>query len=209
MPPINHLSDLNPEILKLPQYLQDEFNKRFDKEGTADYLILRAEDCIKIIEVEKWAEINKKNESLKQKKIIEQNKSYLQQWQKLYQAEWNIDIRKDLENLKIPEKQQGFNWLIIVHKSLKNSQIYAKLKEKFVCYTDCNNLDEIKDIAQRPDTDIYAIWVRDRLEADVELKNLSADQIQERNINSITLKERLLLELYYWRFKKSLWIYTT
>ncbi len=214
MPQFNHLSDINPEILKLPQYLQDEFNKRFDREGTADYLILRAEDCINIIENEKWEEIKKKNENLRRKKMIEQNKPYLQKktleqnnphlqkWQKLYKEEFNIDISQDLENLKIPEKQEGFNWLIIITKSLKLSTIYNKLKEKFSCDTWMDDIDRTKDIAQRPDANIYAIWVRDRIEADVELNNLSVNQMKKQDINPITLKERLLLELFYYQDTK-------
>ncbi len=123
--------------------------------------------------------------------------SQLQQWQKLYKEEFNIDI--DIINIPIPPKQKDFNWLIIIHKSLKPNQIFKKLQEKFNCYKYIDNLDDVEIIADRPDTDIYAIWVRDRVEADVELKNKSANQIQEEGINPITLEERLLLELYYYR----------
>jgi|GEM_PF-1027365 len=143
--------------------------------------------------------------------------SQLQQWQLLYQQEFNLDISKDIDNLHIPDKpndpaqgrplqqgsgQAGFNWLIIVHKSLKPNQIFNKLQEKFNCYKYRDNLDEITTIADRPDTNIYAIWIRDRVEADEEHRNKSANRIQEEGINSITLEERLLLELWYWRNTK-------
>ncbi len=143
------------------------------------------------------------------KNLDQDTLSQLQSWQKLYKEEFNIDISKDTETLHIPDKpfdsaqgRQDFNWLIITIKSLNLSTIYNKLKEKFNCYKYWDNLDKIETVADRPDTDIYAIWVRDRIEADEELKNLSANQIQEEGINPITLKERLLLEFFYWNNNK-------
>ncbi|MBU3942419.1 hypothetical protein KKA24_00370, partial [Patescibacteria group bacterium] len=44
----------------------------------------------------------------------------------------------------------------------------------------------------------YVIRVRERQEADEENVNLSAEQVQKRNIKGITLLERLILELKYW-----------
>lgn len=64
---------------------------------------------------------------------------------------------------------------------------------KFWTYTDLKNLDNVNDVVQRPDGD-YAIWVRDRQEADEELQNKSADDIQREGLNTETLKERILHE---------------
>ncbi len=195
-----NLSDLNPEILKLPQYLQDEFNKRFEKEGTADYLILRAEDCIKIIENEKAEAIKRETKKTKNRKS--QRLAKIQLWVDLYQQEFNVDIRKDIENLYIPKRQKGFNWLIIVHKSFTAMRIFNKLMEKFYCVIESKNmynLEGVKTVVERPDTRIYAIWAKDRVEADIEHKFKSAVQIKKEDINSITLEERLLLELWYYR----------
>ncbi|MBI2033910.1 MAG: hypothetical protein HYT13_02315 [Candidatus Liptonbacteria bacterium] len=43
----------------------------------------------------------------------------------------------------------------------------------------------------------YCIWVRDRVEADEELKNKSANDLKRENIPGITLEERLLYELKF------------
>lgn len=45
----------------------------------------------------------------------------------------------------------------------------------------------------------YAIWVRDRVEADEELKNLTANQLGERKVATGTLLECLLLELVFYK----------
>ena len=51
----------------------------------------------------------------------------------------------------------------------------------------------------------YAIWVRDRVEADEELKNKSADDLKASGTNCIILEERLMLEFfYYWKNKSHL-----
>lgn len=76
------LADYNPEVLKLTENLQKEFNNRFAKEGTADYLALRAEDFLKIIAQEKLegdrlrqeAERKIKEEYLKAKRAIKARK---------------------------------------------------------------------------------------------------------------------------------------
>jgi len=48
----------------------------------------------------------------------------------------------------------------------------------------------------------YAIWVRARREADKELQSLSAEQIEEKGIKTLTLAERLWLGLDWWLEKK-------
>jgi len=44
----------------------------------------------------------------------------------------------------------------------------------------------------------YAIWVRNRVEADDELQNKSASYLTKANVRTITLLERLILELDYY-----------
>jgi len=47
--------------------------------------------------------------------------------------------------------------------------------------------------------------VRDRQEADEENKNLSANQLKEQQFQGMTLMERLLYELIYWRRLSPIW----
>lgn len=109
-----------------------------------------------------------------------------------------IGIKKDFSKLRIPDRPDGFSRLIGVVKELKISELITQLKKKmnFWTYADLKNLDKVEDIVQRPDGD-YAIWVRDRQEADEELKNKSAEDIQNEDLNTEILKERLLHEWAY------------
>ncbi|MBU1159674.1 hypothetical protein KKD04_00640, partial [Patescibacteria group bacterium] len=45
----------------------------------------------------------------------------------------------------------------------------------------------------------YAIRVRNVVEADEEFKNLSANQLKEQNIPGITLEERLIYEIKFFK----------
>ena len=127
------------------------------------------------------------------------------EWQRFYKKVFNLVI--DLSQVRIPEKRDGFNWLIIMLQGLTAQKLYDKCKELFRCWkwTD-KSLDEVLDQSKsdrNPANGNYAIWVRDRVEADEELRNRSANGLQRDGIQGITLEERLLLELfYYWKTKK-------
>lgn len=120
----------------------------------------------------------------------------LKTWEKRYRR---AGIRKDFSGLNVPVKPDGFDRLLVVVREFKVSQLITELRKKFKVWTysdSCEYLDKIKDIVQRPDGD-YAVWVRDRQEADEELQNKSADDIQKEGLNTETLKERLLHEWAY------------
>jgi hypothetical protein len=95
---------------------------------------------------------------------------------------------------------KDFYRLIIVARGMTPQKLYNKCAELFPCWkwTD-RNLDEIITSDRTTKDGAYAVWFRDRVEADEELKNLSTDCLKERNISGITLEERLLLELIYFR----------
>ena len=72
-----------------------------------------------------------------------------------------------------------------------------------VCVYDEAELDRV--VSDREPVKDYAIWLRDRVEADEELANKSADDLKKKRINCITLPERLLLGLFlYWKDKQHL-----
>jgi hypothetical protein len=129
------------------------------------------------------------------------------EWQKFYQKVFNITA--DFSQVRISSQRDGFNWLVIMLQGLTAQKLFDKCKELFCAWkwTD-KNLDEILDqtkSARNPASGNYAIWLRDRVEADEELKNRSANNLQQSNIQGITLEERLLLELFhYWKHKKHL-----
>lgn len=131
----------------------------------------------------------------------------ISEWQKFYQKIFNITV--DLSQVRIPEPKQGFNWLVIMFQGLTSQKLFDKCKALFRAWkwTD-KSLDKVLDqtkSARNPANGTYAVWVRDRGEADEELKNKSAHDLQRENIQGITLEERLLLELFYcWKTKKHL-----
>jgi len=125
----------------------------------------------------------------------------LAEWSRFYKEVFGIEA--DFTDLQIPEKQDGFNWLIVMLAGLTPNKLFAKCEERFAswCYT--YDIETIKSVRTADKT--YAVWVRDNIEADKENKNKSANDCDKEGIKGITLEERLLLELFYhWRTGKHL-----
>lgn len=122
----------------------------------------------------------------------------LRGWEKFYRKRFGLMI--DFSGVRIPEKQEGFDRLIMVAKGLTPNQAFDACKKNFPAWRYIDNLDKAtKDLNDRePRTESYAIWVRDRIEADEKLKKFSANELKEKGIPGITLLERLVYELKYW-----------
>ena len=117
-------------------------------------------------------------------------------WQIFYQKFFNIDL--DISSIRIPERKLGFDRLIVVADGLTIKQVYDVCAKHFPCFCYTDDLDKAITKDDRDfDKGSYAIWIRDRVEADKELKRLSAYQIRERGILGITLLERLIFEVKY------------
>ncbi|MEW5907963.1 MAG: hypothetical protein AB1643_02170 [Patescibacteria group bacterium] len=104
----------------------------------------------------------------------------------------------DFSKLHIPVKPEG-KWRLLITVDITLEALYAKCKEMFPCWrwTD-KNLDTIvvkneRDAENGP----YAIWVKDGVEADENLKNKSANDIEKDGISTETLAERLVHELEF------------
>jgi hypothetical protein len=123
--------------------------------------------------------------------------SVLAGWQAFYRKFFWLDL--DLSSVKIPERQSRFDRLIVVAKGLTLNQVYAICAKHFPCWRYADDLD--KEVIQndRQPTQTYAVWVRDRVEADEENKNLSANQLKKQKALGITLLERLVYELKYFQ----------
>jgi hypothetical protein len=132
---------------------------------------------------------------------------FINEWEKFYQKVFGLTV--DLSQVRVPDPRDGFNLLVVMLQGLTAQKLFDKCKELFRAWkwTD-KNLDEILDQAKsvhNPANGNYAIWLRDRVEADEELKNRSANNLQQDNVRGITLEGRLLLELfYYWKTGKHL-----
>ena len=117
-------------------------------------------------------------------------------WTKFYRDVFGLEL--DFSGVKIPERKPGFDHLIVVAQGMTPQRLFDKCVELFpsLKYPD-KNLDEIIISDRTAKDGAYAIWVRDRVEADDENKNLSADQLKERGGCEETLEERLLHELKF------------
>ncbi len=116
-------------------------------------------------------------------------------WKLFYKELFELEL--DFANLVIPKRKKGFDRLIVVAKGMTPNKLFAKCKELFPVWKYADNLDTITS-DRKADHD-YVIWVRDRVEADEEMKNKSANSLKRDGIIGVTLEERLLYELKFFK----------
>lgn len=121
----------------------------------------------------------------------------LGEWREMYWKIFKID--PCLDRIMMPEEKLGFGWAIPRVSEIPINLLWEACKERWATYSYAgDNLEEAVPTNERhylkgP----YGIWVRDRREADEELKNTSADQIAKKGFATITLDERLALGLFF------------
>src|SRR3989338_9324403 len=122
----------------------------------------------------------------------------LADWANFYKEVFGLEL--DFSGITIPDSKPGFDRLLVVAQGMTPQRLFDKCKELFPSwkYTE-KNLDEIIKSDRTSQNGHYAIWVRDRVEADEENKNLSADQLKERGTPEITLEEREAYELKFFK----------
>lgn len=119
-------------------------------------------------------------------------------WREIYKIHLGIEL--DLTTIiSVPPHRKGFDRLIVVARGVTIQQAYDVCAKLFPCLKSTDrNLDEAVPTNDRmPTMGAYAIWVRDRIEADEELKNLSANNLAAKSIATLTVLERELFELAY------------
>ena len=122
----------------------------------------------------------------------------LADWQEFYRGLFGLEI--DLSGLSVPGRKKGFDRLIVVAQGMTPQRLYDKCAEFFPCWKWVNqNLDECVQSERTAKDGTYAVWFRDVVEADEDLKNLSANDLKTKGIPGITLEERLLYELKYFK----------
>ena len=129
--------------------------------------------------------------------------SLLTSQQLFYRCFFGLEL--DFSSVRIPEGRSGFTRLLVIAQGLTPNRVYEVCQQNFPCWRYTDDLDVAInwDKEERnPKDGPYAIWVRDTVEADEELKNLSANQIQERGLTTETLTERLSHELVHWHETK-------
>lgn len=131
-------------------------------------------------------------------------------WQNFYKKYFKLTL--DFSDVKIPDYQFDFYWIIIIPKGLTIQQVLKAIRAKMKLWLYKDDLSD-KDIASN-DRDAknghYAVRFRKREEADEETKNLSANDLAKKKIAGCTLLERLIMTLaYFEEFGKQLDIQNT
>lgn len=113
--------------------------------------------------------------------------------QKLIELAYELD--PDTKLKKTPDEF----WEIKIEKGMTIEGVLAECKKLFPIWrwTD-DNLDQIVN-SERTSSKAYTLKVKANIEADENLKNLSANMLKEKGIVGITLLERLVLELQYFK----------
>ncbi|MFC1902001.1 hypothetical protein ACFLX3_03645 [Chloroflexota bacterium] len=125
------------------------------------------------------------------------NEELIQSWQAFYRDLFEIEA--DFSNLQIPANQQGFDRLIIVAQGMDPERLFHKCREFFFGWKSTDDsLDEVVQSDRSSKNGPYAVWFRETVEADEDLKNLSVEDLKAKGIPCITLEERLLYELKYY-----------
>src|SRR3989344_7017418 len=117
--------------------------------------------------------------------------SFLEEEERRYRAIFNQSL--NLADLEVPDRKSGFDRLIVIAQGLTLNGVYDECAKRFMCRRYTKDLDESVSVNDRVPDKTYAVWCRDRAEADEELKNLSADALKAKGIPCLTLLERMVL----------------
>jgi len=117
-------------------------------------------------------------------------------WTKIYKTWFNKEV--DFTNLIIPAfYDETKHFAVIVAEGTSMNEVVVAMKKKFDVSLYIEDLDaDVKDVNNIVGKD-YVVIFNKNVEADENLKNLSANKLAEMNIIGITLKQRLLLEVLY------------
>jgi len=116
----------------------------------------------------------------------------LDEWGELYEED---GIKVDFSHLLLPKRRKGFDRLIFIPEGLKIQQACDNLRFPVGTDFENRNLDEVVIKNDRDSAKgAYAIRVRNRVNADEEMKNPSANDLLRRRISGITLLERIQYE---------------
>lgn len=107
-------------------------------------------------------------------------------------SEYSFESILPIGDVALPSSFEDF-WTINISKNLTEEQAYEDCQKLFPCYK-YNNLTDIT--SDRTSKKPYSIKVKANIEADENLKNISANDLK---VKSITLLERLVLEKDYFQ----------
>jgi hypothetical protein len=201
-------SELDLELAKLESIFKVFKNnsslnfKNFDNKLKSEF----KKDCTKLMD--KIKEIKTRlDPGINELTSILENPGFVlkQTWKNIYKKWFNKDI--EISSIKVPEDynpEKHFG--LIIPGNLTLNEVVKAMKKKFkergqkvVFLYNRKDLDLDATVTKndRPIDKSYAILFKNNIEADEDLKNLSAYALENRGIKGITLKERLLMEIFY------------
>ena len=123
-------------------------------------------------------------------------------------------MKVSLTDIRVPDAEDDINIPLFIHSGLMKlfggqliEGLFQIAKSRFPSR---KYVDEVLDIVIpthgcHPKDGSYAILVRNRVEADEENKNLSADDVAEKQMSTETILERIIHELFHhWKTGKHL-----
>jgi hypothetical protein len=117
-------------------------------------------------------------------------------WQWFYREVFDLGF--DPSTIIFPPERDGFGWVIVNLPGLTDNQVYDKCVSRFPSWRYYNDLDTAIAHNDRTAKDgPYAIRVRDGIEADQQHRNPSANEAIKCGIKGLTVRERMLQELWY------------
>ena len=122
-------------------------------------------------------------------------------WERFYLEVFGLTV--DLSGVAVSSYKPGLGWVVYVLKELSLNQLFAKSRDLFPSRSDYgDDLDRKIPTEDRDPRQLgnYVRRFRNRVEADEELKEKSANVLRDEGIAGNTLREALILELFYfWR----------
>lgn len=118
------------------------------------------------------------------------------EWVCFYHELFGLDV--DHHNLEVPIPIETTYILLIADQAVTVEMAYSKCQELFGCKTTIHRLTESALTDERDRTRTYALWLSSSFRPISPTDSLykTANQIRQEGINSLTLRELLLLELW-------------
>lgn len=118
-------------------------------------------------------------------------------WAQFYGDFLGLDA--NFASFVVPASLPGSIRRIPILSGLTPNKVVAACRRHFNVFTCEDDLDTaVVENERNPQSGPYIIRVRDRVEADDELRRLSAEAVMARHLATMTLLERLLFELKYY-----------
>lgn len=133
-------------------------------------------------------------------KISKSHHEQLACWERFYRE--NFDIHIDINNIKIPEYELGFNWIIVVAKGVTIMMLLNLLRRKNIpIWLRSEKAEKNLDALIKHDRDAndgtYAVTVQDLFSPELTIERLRKLETQNgaKKIATITLLECILLDV--------------